>query len=60
MALLERDFQATIIRELQSRLVYVFRKYGHSIYHGSNRIARVEVDELLPISQAKPGIPHRR
>lgn len=37
-------------------LVYVFRKYGHSIYHGSNRIARVEVDELLPISQAKPGM----
>lgn len=37
-------------------LVYVFRKYGHSIYHGSNRIARIEVDELLPISQAKPGM----
>lgn len=37
-------------------LVYVFRKYGHSIYHGSNRIARVEVDKLLPISQAKPGM----
>lgn len=37
-------------------LVYVFRKYGHSIYHGSNRIARVEVDELLPISQAKTGM----
>ncbi len=37
-------------------LVYIFRKYGHSIYHGSNRIARVEVDELLPISQAKPGM----
>ena len=37
-------------------LVYVFRKYGRSIYHGSNRIARVEVDELLPISQAKPGM----
>lgn len=33
-----------------------FRNYGHSIYHGSNRIARVEVDELLPISQAKPGM----
>lgn len=37
-------------------LVYVFRKYGRGIYHGSNRIARVEVDELLPISQAKPGM----
>lgn len=36
--------------------VYAYRKYGKSIYHGSNRIARKYVKELLPVSQAKPGM----
>lgn len=36
--------------------VYAYKQYGKSIYHGSNRIARTEVGELLPISYAKPGM----
>lgn len=36
--------------------VYAYKQYGKSIYHGSNRIARVETVELLPISEAKPGM----
>lgn len=36
--------------------VYAFRRHGASIYHGSNRIARTEVKELLPMSQAKEGM----
>ena len=36
--------------------VYAFRLHGASIYHGSNRIARTEVVELLPMSQAKEGM----
>ena len=36
--------------------VYAYKQFGKSIYHGSNRIARVEVVELLPISEAKPGM----
>lgn len=36
--------------------VYAYRQYGKSIYHGSNRIARTEVGELLPISAAKAGM----
>ena len=36
--------------------VYAYRKYDKTIYHGSNRIARVYVDKLLPISEAKPGM----
>lgn len=36
--------------------VYAFRQHGLSIYHGSNRIARTEVVELLPISAAQPGM----
>lgn len=36
--------------------VYAYRQHGKSIYHGSNRIARTEVVELLPISEAKPGM----
>lgn len=36
--------------------VWSFRKHGQSIYHGSNRIARTEVVELVPISAAKPGM----
>lgn len=36
--------------------VWAYRQYGQSIYHGSNRIARVYVDELLPVSAARPGM----
>lgn len=36
--------------------VYAYRQQGRSIYHGSNRIARTEIEELLPISEAKPGM----
>ncbi len=33
-------------------LVYVYKKYGLKIYHGSNRIARVHVERLIPIDEA--------
>ncbi len=36
--------------------VYSFRKHGASIYHGSNRIARTEVVELLPMNRAQEGM----
>lgn len=36
--------------------VWAYRQYGQSIYHGSNRIARRYIVELLPISQARPGM----
>ena len=36
--------------------VWAYRQFGQSIYNGSNRIARVYVDELLPVSQALPGM----
>ncbi len=36
--------------------VWAYRQYGQGIYHGSNRIARVYVDDLLPVSQARPGM----
>lgn len=35
---------------------YAFRQFGESIYQGSNRIARTEIVELLPIGEAKPGM----
>ena len=36
--------------------VYAYREFGKSLYNGSNRICRTEIVELLPISQAKPGM----
>lgn len=33
-------------------LVYVYKRYGLKIYHGSNRIARVHVERLIPIDEA--------
>lgn len=36
--------------------VYAYRQFDESIYHGSNRIARVHVGKLLPVSEAKPGM----
>ena len=36
--------------------VWSYRQRGQHIYHGSNRIARTEIVELLPISAAEPGM----
>lgn len=36
--------------------VWAYRQIGLSVYHGSNRMARVETPELLPISAARPGM----
>lgn len=38
--------------------VWSYQQHGRSIYHGSNRMARVEVEELIPIGQATvvPGM----
>lgn len=36
--------------------VWAFRQHGKSIPHGSNRIARTAVGDILPISEAKPGM----
>ena len=45
-----------MVADCSGAFVYVYKKYGMSIYHGSNRIARKYVVELLPISEAKPGM----
>lgn len=36
--------------------VWAYRQEGERIYHGSNRIAREYIVELLPISEAQPGM----
>lgn len=36
--------------------VHAYRQHGQSIYHGSNRIARAEVVELLPPDRWEPGM----
>lgn len=36
--------------------VWAYRQFGESIYHGSNRIARKYVLQLLPVSMAQPGM----
>jgi uncharacterized protein YraI len=36
--------------------VWAYNQYGQKIYHGSNRIAREYVVDLLPISEAQPGM----
>ena len=36
-------------------LVYVYKQHGLKIYHGSNRIARVHVERLIPIDEALQG-----
>lgn len=33
-------------------LVYVYKQHGKKIYHGSNRIARVHVEALIPVDDA--------
>lgn len=36
--------------------VWAYRQFSQSIAHGSNAIARNAVTQLLPVSQAKPGM----
>lgn len=44
------------VADCSGAFVYSYRQHGLSIYHGSNRIAREYVIELLPPSYAKPGM----
>lgn len=44
------------VADCSGAFVWAFKQHGQSIYHGSNRIAREHVEELLPITQAKPGM----
>lgn len=44
------------VADCSGAFVWAFKQHGASIYHGSNRIAREYVDELLPLSAAKPGM----
>lgn len=37
--------------------VYAYRQFGQSIYHGSNRIARVFCHDLRPVTTAKALLP---
>ena len=32
--------------------VWSYQQHGHNLYHGSNRMARVEAEELIPIGEA--------
>lgn len=45
-----------IVADCSGAVVYALKRYGISVYHGSNRIARVYTKELLDISKAKPGM----
>ena len=36
--------------------VWAYRQHGKSIYHGSNRIQRTEILEMLPIDRWEPGM----
>lgn len=44
------------VADCSGAFVYAYRQHGLSIYHGSNRIAREYVRELLPPDQARPGM----
>lgn len=44
------------VEDCSGAFVRAYRAHNLSIYHGSNRIAREYVDELLPLSAAKPGM----
>ena len=44
------------VEDCSGAFVRAYRAYDLSIYHGSNRIAREYVIELLPPSCAKPGM----
>jgi len=43
------------VDDCSGAFVDAYRKHGMSIYHGSNRIAREYVEEIVPISEAKAG-----
>lgn len=43
------------VDDCSGAFVDAYRQHGESIYHGSNRIAREYVVEIVPISEAKPG-----
>lgn len=44
------------VEDCSGAFVRAYKAHGLSIYHGSNRIAREYVTELLPLSAAKPGM----
>lgn len=44
------------VEDCSGAFVRAYRAHGLSIYHGSNRIAREYVVQLLPISRAEPGM----
>ena len=44
------------VEDCSGAFVRAYRQHGLSIYHGSNRIAREYVVQLLPPSYAKPGM----
>jgi len=44
------------VADCSGAFVWAYKQHGLSIYHGSNRIARKYVAELLPIAQARPGM----
>lgn len=44
------------VADCSGAFVYAYKQHGLNIYHGSNRIAREYVIELLPPSMAKPGM----
>ena len=44
------------VADCSGAFVYAYRQHSLSIYHGSNRIAREYVRELLPPDQARPGM----
>ena len=44
------------VADCSGAFVWAYRQHGLSIYHGSNRIARAYVTELLPASAAQPGM----
>lgn len=45
-----------MVADCSGAFVYAFRQYNANIYHGSNKIAREYVEELLPPEMAKPGM----
>ena len=44
------------VEDCSGAFVRAYRAHDMTIYHGSNRIAREYIDELLPPSAAKPGM----
>lgn len=44
------------VEDCSGAFVRAYRYFHHSIYQGSNRIAREYVKELLPIDKAEPGM----